>query len=374
MHGGFHHGALVAWLLAALLPAAITGNPLYLGADLALVALLYSRLGRGSASKQAAAWGGFARLGVLFALFTVGINLLFGGVGETVLFTLPSWNPNDGPFQVGGAVTAESLVFGLVSALALLVALLALAVFNGLVDHYQLLRAVPAFLYQSATVVSIALVFLPQLARAQREIREAQALRGHRVRGLRDLAPLVLTLLGEALERAVRLAESMEARGYAAPAHRGESAERESRGARLAIVGGLGSILAGAVLRDAPSESRGRLDLVDLETLGTGLALLGVVALVATLGWLGRRARRTRHRHARWRGRDTLLTALSLLCAVTLVALRARRPELFAFQILPVVERPSFVPWLLLPVLAAPALLFAQLAQLARSSGPSGSR
>ncbi|MEM8931140.1 MAG: energy-coupling factor transporter transmembrane component T [Acidobacteriota bacterium] len=353
----WHHGALIAWLIAALMPAALTGNPLYLAIDLALLGWVYTQLGRGS--EIAAAWGGLARLGFAFALFTLIINVFFGGAGDTVLLTLPSWRPGGGPLQLGGPVTLEGLLFGVVSTLALLCAILALATFNILVDHYQLTRAVPAALHQSATIVSIALAFLPQLASAQREIRQAHALRGHRIRGVRDLAPLLVALLGEAMERAIRLAESMEARGYSAATSR--TADRRGLATRLAIVGGLGSILAGAVLRGMGNAMP---IAVDPRMLGTLAGLAGLALLIGAFWHLGRQTRRSRHRRARWRRRDTVLTAISLTTAVGLMGIWATRRSWLFFQPWPTAEWPPFEPWI--PLLFVPVLVPWWVARSAR--------
>jgi len=75
------------------------------------------------------------------------------------------------------------------SGLALASLVLVFATFNTVVDHYRLLRMVPAAFYHAAVVAAIALTFVPQMVASLQDIREAQALRGHRFRGLRDLLP-----------------------------------------------------------------------------------------------------------------------------------------------------------------------------------------
>ena len=66
-------------------------------------------------------------------------------------------------------------------------------------------------------VTSIAITFVPQTVTRFTEIREAQALRGHRVRRIGDLLPLIIPLLAGGMERSMDLAEAMEARGYGRP-------------------------------------------------------------------------------------------------------------------------------------------------------------
>jgi energy-coupling factor transport system permease protein len=313
---------------------------------LVLVAVERRLAGR---SPDGEAWGSVLRLGLLFVLFTLAFNLLLGGYGETTLVELPAWKVTGEEgrvlFQVGGALTLESLLFGLTAALALAFMLLALAVFNSLADHYQLLRGLPPFLYQAGTVVSIALTFIPQLFRAQRQMRQALALRGHRFRGFRDLVPLLVNLVAEALERAMALAESMEARGFSAAP--GEKAS--GPWLRLGIAAGLALCLVAMVLR------------------GTGgppwpsalLALAGVGALAQALRRVGRRHHRTRHRLAPWTWRDSVLVGAALLLAGGLAFLWLLDRGRFAYPLLPVASWPTLDPEVLavLLLLAAPAAL-----------------
>ncbi|MEE8522693.1 MAG: energy-coupling factor transporter transmembrane component T, partial [Thermoanaerobaculia bacterium] len=324
---------------AALMPSVLTRHPIYLAVSLGLIAVTYQRLARHTPT--AAAWGSFARLSMIFVLFTLVANSVLGGIGETTLFELPGWRwygaRGEVLFQLGGPVTLESLVAGLTTAVALLAVIFALATFNSLADHYQLLRSLPSFLYQAATVVSIALTFLPQLVRAQREIREAHALRGHRIHGLRDLLPLVVTLLAEGLDRAMSLAESMEARGFSGPP-RDPRAQRRSR---LQIAFGLGLMLTGFIARDL------RLD----DVPGGWLAAAGGLTLTATIWRLGRGVHRSRYRHQLWRWRDTVLTLCSLASLTALSGLYLVDGALFFFQPFPRITWPSFDPRVVVPML-----------------------
>ena len=335
----FHSTSLVIWCLAALLPVALTSNPIYLAVSLALACTLFGAVARGS--EDAEAWGGFARFGAFFVLLSMAFNLFFGTGGETVLLELPSWKPQpSSPFQIGGSLTLEGLILALTSAAALVTLVLVMACFNALVDHYFLLRSLPSFLNQAATVVSIGLALLPQWVRAQREIRQAQALRGHRVRKLRDFLPMIWALLSEALEKAMVLAESMEARGFG-------SARSAPRGFRWALLIGLVSIFGGWLA----------LDLGPPKWVGTCLVVLGSGLLIETLRRLGRRGRRTRYRRQEWRARDSWLTAWSLASAFAFVGLALG--SALDYGVLPLAEKPSFDLRVLPPisVVLAPWLL-----------------
>lgn len=309
-----HHGAWLLWLTAATVPALWTRNPVDLVVLLAAVGIVHLRLARGRDAREGAAgWRTLLKLGVTLAGLTALIPPLLVHWGETVLFTLPSLRlPVPGvaePPTLGGPVTLESLAYGAATALGLTALLLTFATFNLAVEPYALLRALPRSFARSGVVLSIAVTFIPQMMEAQREIREAQALRGHRFRGLRDLAPLFVVLLAEGLERSITLAESMEARGFSA------AASPLGRGGRSALVAAFGLLVAGAALRVWLPEGRwGGLGEGDL------LLLLGALALGAALARVGRRARRTRLRRASWGRRDTVLATAALLSLAAVLA------------------------------------------------------
>ncbi len=354
-HAPFHSLALTAWLLVAMLPSLLTSNPIYLGIALVLVGWIHKSLP--SRSRTAAAWGSFASFALFFVLFTLVFNVLMGGAGETVLVELPAWRvsgENDATlFQIGGAVTLESLVFGAVRAAALLLVIYALATFNTLADHSQLLRGLPRWLDQATTVVSIAVAFMPQLVAAQRDVREALALRGHRLRRLRDFLPLILVLLSEALERAMGLAESMEARGYSGPPlERGQRRRPRQLIAAGLLLLGAGSV-AGDLWLEADASAASPSLWSALEALWPSAAMfLGVAAIVAAVWLLGRRGRRTRYRRELWRLRDSGLTALSLAAATTLLVLYFQDRTPFFYPVFPRVTAPSVQFPILLPLLA----------------------
>lgn len=287
-----------------MLPALWTRNPIYLALVLVLVGGTYLGLSLDPSSEAsrigAAGWRPLLRLGILLAFLTALVPPLLVHNGETPLIALPSVAlPLPGlpegvaAPRLGGPVTLESIAYGVSTALGLVALLLAFATFNIAAEAYALLRALPRALARSGVVLSIAVTFVPQMMEAQKEIREAQALRGHRFRGLRDLAPLFVVLLAEGLERSITLAESLEARGFSA-----ELGPRRGRGALLfAFV----LLVAGAALRVWAPQGWGRLAGFPW---GDVPLLLGVATLVAALARLGRTSQRTRLRRSVWRPRD----------------------------------------------------------------------
>ncbi len=159
-----------------------------------------------------------ALLGIgLFAL-SIGVAVINTGSGDHTLFTLPRLDAPEqiGGLSVGGAVTAEALVGGAIRGAVIFAVLLGFAVFSGAVSPHAALRLAPAVLFHSGLAVTIGLALLPATLTDIQRLREMQALRGRRG-GVRELHALVVPAVMGGLDRAMRFAEAMEARGYAAP-------------------------------------------------------------------------------------------------------------------------------------------------------------
>jgi energy-coupling factor transport system permease protein len=339
---GFHPVAWLAWLGAAALPALSTRNPLYLCLVLLAAGVTFTALR--NRSPVARSWGAFVRFGATLWLFTIPFALLTAHYGRIILLRLPQTWP-----IIGGPITGEALIYGFCSGLALLTLLLVFAVFNIAVDQASLLRMTPSFIYQTGVVAAIAVAFVPQMVAAWQEIREAQEVRGHRLRGPRDLLPLILPLLVTALERATQLAESMEARGF------GHQIIEVSPGRRiagqLAVLGGLGALGIGlAGLWFWPER---RTFMVLLSAAGAALLLLSF--------WeQGRRVRRTHFRRWFWGRTDHAVLIASLVAGVPWLAVLLFRSDwLFYYPYPPYTPWPSFQALLGLAIvlLATPGIL-----------------
>jgi energy-coupling factor transport system permease protein len=340
--GVLNTASLLVWLAAAAVPAFTLRNPLYLALVLGsawLVHAVYSRR-----SLAGSTWGSLIKLGLFLVLLTIPFNALANHSGAIVLFRLPESWP-----VVGGAVTLEAVIAGAVSGLGLFTILVVFAAFNAAVDHYELMRATPAFLFQAGVVASIAITFMPQLVLSAKEIREAQRIRGHRFRGVRALLPLILPLLATSLERAIQLAETMEARGFGASVR--PVSGRQSSLMMFGTLAALLALLAGLFL--AAYRPSGGL-------LNGSLAAVGGLGLVVVFWLQGRRVRRTRYRSSRWTARSTLVTVSSLAALAGLLIARSTVPELLVYVPYPPYSLlPPFSPWMgvALVFLAVPALL-----------------
>ncbi len=132
-------------------------------------------------------------------LVTRGSHLVWAGP------TLPVLGPVD--------VTEEEMAEAGVQALRLGAVTLAFAAYALTLDHDRLLAAA-RFARRSALAVALATRLLPTLERDAAGLVEALRGRGLEVRGLRGRARLLSPLVAGSLERALNLAEAMEARGF----------------------------------------------------------------------------------------------------------------------------------------------------------------
>jgi energy-coupling factor transport system permease protein len=209
-----HTMAWSGWVLMVMAIALSTTNPFYLAIVLlsvGLVAVLAPKTGQGFASFKA-----LLLLGTGVLVMSVLIAVVNGNMGQHVLFTVPGpevphWL---GGLQVGGPVTAEALVANGLRGLTILCIFLAFGVFSGAVSPHRVLRTAPAAVFHAGLVVTVGLTLLPSSIDDLRRIREMQALRGAGT-GLRQMVGIVVPAVIGGLERSMRLAEAMEARGYA---------------------------------------------------------------------------------------------------------------------------------------------------------------
>lgn len=210
-------GAWITWVMLVMVVALATTNPLYLAIVLlsvVLVAAFAPRTGTGVTSFRA-----LAMFGVVMFVISVVVATINGSYGDHILFTIPGphipkWL---GGLRLGGPVSAEGLVAAAIRGAAILCVLFAFGVFNGAVSPHRVLRSTPAALFHASLIVTVGLTLLPSSIEDVRRIREMRALRGARG-GLRELPALVVPAVIGGLERSMRLAEAMEARGYASTA------------------------------------------------------------------------------------------------------------------------------------------------------------
>ena len=280
------------WIGATAVLVMVARNPLY-----ALIVLLATLLMKAIFARPDRDGDlPLLRLAVIFLLISAVYNALFVHVGETVLFHLPPWP------LIGGPITLEAIVEGAANGLTLLTLLVVFAALSAIVPMSDLTRLLPAAFRDLGVVLLIAVNYVPETRRQLRRIRDAQAIRGHQVRGLRDWRPLVVPLVVGGLERAMRLSETMVARGY------GSTADVASRPAeRALLVFGLLAAVAGWLV------------VVWQGWPGWLLLAAGALATGLVVWTRGKRARRTSYKAPAWRATGYALLLAAILALVVIL-------------------------------------------------------
>jgi energy-coupling factor transport system permease protein len=288
-----HRLAWVAWVGGTLVVLSVTRNPFYLALALVCIAVVARVL-------RAETWTGQApgaplRFGMVVIPLSAVFNALTVHVGRNELLRLPNWFP-----LLGGPITLEALMYGTLNGVVLTGIFAAFTVLNRALPVRSLVRLIPRAFHQVAVVISIALTYVPTTLRQFQQIREAQAIRGHRTRGLRDWVPLFMPLLIGGLERALQLAEAMTARGFASSGEKSHDALT-----RLVIAQGLFALLIGWLLRLVWNQ----------RVLGLILMIAGLALVLAALWVVGHRVPHTDYRPELWAGRDWIVVLGAALAA-----------------------------------------------------------
>lgn len=323
------------WGLAAMLPMLVSRHPLVvlqmLVTVIAVRLVWADRLSRG--------WGWIARVAAVFVAVSVVFNALTVHAGDQVLFRIPASVP-----LVGGIVTLNAVVYGLVTGIAMLTLVLVGTTIAAGLTWSDLVRSLPSRVAPLAVAGSVAWSFLPGASRAFVDIRESQASRGHRLRGARDVPQLVVPLIEGGLERALTMSEALEARGFgASPA---DEARRAPQGWTSVV------IIAGLVT-SAYALAMGR-PLIAL----AGAAVAVVATVVLARG--GDRSRpKVRYRAPRLSTPDRIVAVGAALAATGFLWRQAASGEAAIFNPYPHLELPPLDPLmvLFLAVLLVPAAI-----------------
>lgn len=339
MSGHLHPRAWLIWLAAALAALSLTRNPVYL-ALIVLAVVAVGQVLRRQVDTPTLPLP-LLRLALLILTLSALLNAVTAHAGRTVLVRLPAAIP-----LLGGPITLEALVYGALNGLLLVGFLAAFQVLYQAVPVQALIQLLPRAFYPVAVVASIAVSFVPSTLVQFEQIREAQSMRGHQVRGLRDGLPLFLPLLVGGLERALQLAEAMTARGFGSLGA-AEAGGGQRDGLRVALAAGLAALLAGLLL----------LLFWQQRWLGWGMLTLGGGLIALALVGQGRRVRRTVYRRGAWTRQDSLVAGLAALVVVA-YALPGSRAAL-AYTPYPQLMLPAVQGTLALAtlLLAAPAVV-----------------
>jgi energy-coupling factor transport system permease protein len=287
------------WAASAGCVALLTRNPWYL-----MILAAAGLAVRWRVARQRPTWGTL-RLFLGLMAFPTLFNFLFSRAGDTVLFEMPvRW--------VGGPYTLEALLFGALAGLQLASLLQVMMTFSALLSPTALLRRIPAALAPAGITASIAMNFAPQARRSFAAVREAQQVRGHTPRGLRDLRGIVTPLVILTLESAMTVGEGLATRGWGTEGLRGRQRLAAWAGAALLALGVLAWWMAPSRVWPA--------------------ALLGLIGSGLLVAALLRGGSRSRYRPESWTWADTLVSGASLGVLAVMVILTVGLPVLLAYE------------------------------------------
>ena len=201
--------AVLGYLGAVMLAAFAIQHPLYLALLTASTWLVLVTLVPRHVYAPYLTYGALAGVGIML------INPLVSRAGASVLWTGPTL-PLIGPLTI----SAEAIVYGVGMGLRLLCVVALFALYSSVVDPDALYRMLAPFSEGTALVVAMSVRLFPTTARDASRIMDAQRARGLRLDAgswgdrVRSRGPVMDALLMTSLERAMGLAEALEARGY----------------------------------------------------------------------------------------------------------------------------------------------------------------
>ncbi|MFN8017501.1 MAG: energy-coupling factor transporter transmembrane component T [Acidimicrobiales bacterium] len=340
-----HAVTWLVWAIAAAAVVQLAPNPLYVALVLAISFLVVSahRLD----TTLARAFPILVGLGVAFALIRVALTTLttHSLAPEHLWLTLPSFGLPRllGGFTVGGTIEGDVVLYAAAQAFAVVGIMGAFGAFNAVASHHELVQATPRAFHEPGLIVSVALAFVPATMGAVADAREADRARtGGRVVRKGRLVRLSVPIVESGLERAVSLAESMDARGFA----------RQARGPADRTAGwlGLGAMLAlGAGFVALIGHRSG----VAVVALVAGALALGAAVVLAS-----RSMGTSRYRPRRLTARDAWVGAVALLAPLGLAVLSGAFDQRLYWTPYPL-RFPAFslAPVACIALLAVPALI-----------------
>lgn len=341
-----HPGAWWAWSLGLAVVASTTRSAAVLLLLTAVLGLVVTA--RRPDAPWSRSFSALVPLALALVALRVVVATLFGartGEGQVLLrvpeIPLPDWAAG---VQIGGPVTDVLLGRALLSGGQLAVLVLCIAAASSLASPYRTVRCLPAALHEVGVAITVAVTFVPEAVRTASAVREARALRGRPSSGVAGLRGMATPVLEGALERSLRLAESLDSRGYG------------RRGDLPARVHALG---AGALLVALVASGAAAYGLLGGASYGTVAALVAGLAAVVSLRISGRSVVRTRHRPDPWRTPETVTAVTSVVAALLSVQTGPDGLVLGPWRTLGL----EVGPWTLLgPTAAAAVLLLAVLA------------
>jgi len=202
----------LAWGGGLIILSLLFDHPLYILVLLLAVIILMK------AAKVGREWASVLKLSLWLGASIIVINALVSYHGVHVLVAAPFQLPVLGR----PVITLEAIAFGAVMALKLIVIISAFAFINLTVHPDDIMSVLLKMKlpYKSVLVTSLSTRFIPCLVEDIERISDAYRTRGRLLdtgnwfRRLKNRAGIIIPLLSNSLDRAVQVAEAMEARAF----------------------------------------------------------------------------------------------------------------------------------------------------------------
>ena len=204
------------WLVAAMTYCILTYNPLY---QILLLSTLISIAIRFRRPLKT-----YITVAAVMSLIPLLVNTFLVHSGKTVVYEIPTqttlFSFKIPVLLVGGPLTLESMLMGLITSIFLLNMLTAFHTFNSMISPDDLTSIIPSRLPNLSMTASITLRFIPTLLDDYKSIKDAQISRGVRIDSgsqferIRNQLSIIVPTIVTSLERGFSLAESMASRGY----------------------------------------------------------------------------------------------------------------------------------------------------------------
>lgn len=339
-----HSLTWLLWAVAATAALQLAPNPLYVAVVIAVsVLVVETHRGDGVFGR---ALGVLLVVAVCFSLLRVALIVATTHGGGNAFAHVPQATLPRllGGFTVGGPLEWTVLWRAAAEGFVVIGVMAAFGTFNSVASHHELLQSVPRAFHEPGLVLTVALAFVPSTIASIATVREADRARtgGRVVRRGRSVR-LVVPVLETGLERAVHLAESMDARGFGRG--RATAAQRVSAWLGLVSLLALGGTVVALVGRATG--------------MAAALAAAGSAALVAAVVLAPLGSGPTRYRPRRMARSDVLVLATSGAAVLGLVALSVVGESSLRWEVTGPVPFPAFhlLPAALLLLLAVPALV-----------------
>lgn len=302
-----HAWTWTVWVACAALCIQLAPNPVYVAAVIATsLAVVAAQAGDRPLRRMVPVVIGVAA--VFVGVRVVLMALTTHGTG-TELFRVPSLRLPTvlGGFTVGGTIESQVIMQAAVEGFVVVGLVAAFAAFNACVSHRELVQRLPRAFHELGLVLVVSLVFLPATIGAVRTVRETDRARtgGVPVRR-RRLRRTVVPVLETGMERALALAETMDARGFGRHG-------ADTRHLVTAIASMAGLVCCVGALVALVAQAR------------TAAAMLGVASLVAVaiaVAASSRAVRRVRYRSRSPRRVDVIV--MCVVCCAPLALATAR--------------------------------------------------